>query len=258
MSEPAPSVEKGNAGKGDAKAETKPEEAKPEEEFDPEDSVFSLKRPKDIREGLYSGVGNILKGAVGGAALIVTAPIKGAYDGGSQEGAFGAVKGFGTGLGLGVLGGVSMMVGGAVTGVAQIGRGVYHTPGAVTAMSTGKDWDEEKREWYIYNLETESKEVLSMSEEDFLKSIKYVDPAAAKEGGADEGAQKTDRKVVDRELYDVLGVEPNASQAEIKKAYYKKVRACDVLLVYRVRNDASMREVLFAVGYKSQPWSHEP
>lgn len=33
--------------------------------------------------------------------MILTAPIKGAYDGGVREGALGAAKGFGVGLGVG-------------------------------------------------------------------------------------------------------------------------------------------------------------
>lgn len=206
------------------------ESAKAEEDFDSEGSLFSLKRPKDIRDGLGSGVGNILKGALGGAALLVTAPIKGAYDGGSSEGSWGALKGFGTGLGIGVVGGVGMMVGGAVTGVAQIGRGIYHTPGSVSAISSGKEWDDERREWYIYNLEEEAKAVLTVSEEDFLRSIK-VDPASVKEGGGETESTREARKVVDTEFYDALGVEPNATAGEIKKAYYKKVRICYFVLI---------------------------
>lgn len=46
----------------------------------------------------------------------IGAPVKGAYDGATNEGAWGAFKGFGTGLGLGLVGGVSMAVGGAATG----------------------------------------------------------------------------------------------------------------------------------------------
>lgn len=134
-SKPTENAEK-TADTGDKKNE---EEVVPkEEDYSADDSVFSLKRPKDIREGLGQGVGNILKGALGGAALLVTAPIKGAYDGGNSEGSWGAMKGFGTGLGIGVVGGVTMMVGGAVTGVAQIGRGLYNTPGSISAISSGK------------------------------------------------------------------------------------------------------------------------
>ena len=88
-----------------------------------ENSIFTLKRPKDIRDGFGYGASNIIKGALGGAAILVGAPIKGlklpilsimhwsligAYDGASEGGALGAVKGFAFGLGIGVLGGVSM------------------------------------------------------------------------------------------------------------------------------------------------------
>lgn len=139
MSEPK-QTENGEKG-GDKKPDEVAKQEKPEEDYSAEDSVFSLKRPKDIREGLGQGVGNILKGAFGGAALLVSAPIKGALDGGNSEGSWGAMKGFGAGLGIGVVGGMTMIVGGAVTGVAQIGRGLYNTPGSISAISAGKDLD---------------------------------------------------------------------------------------------------------------------
>jgi hypothetical protein len=236
MSESAPKASE--AKESDAKAET-PSEAVVEqkEEYSSEDSLFYLKRPKDIREGLGQGVGNVLKGALGGAALLVSAPIKGAYDGGHSGGSWGAVKGFGAGLGIGVVGGVSMMVGGAVTGAVQIGRGIYNTPGSVSAISAGKDWDDEKREWYIYNLEEESKAILSISEEDFLKGLKAKAGPDAKDAaggasgeGSESSSRRESRKVADTEYYDVLGIESNATAGEIKKAYYKKV--CDVNHLY--------------------------
>jgi hypothetical protein len=79
-------------------------------------SFYSLDKPKDALSGTSQGFGNILKGAVGGAALMISAPIKGAYDGGKESGVLGGLKGFGMGLGAGVLGGAAMAVGGVGTG----------------------------------------------------------------------------------------------------------------------------------------------
>lgn len=56
-------------------------------------------------------------GALGGCALMVSAPIKGAYDGSKESGVLGGLKGFGMGLGAGVLGGAAMAVGGVGTGI---------------------------------------------------------------------------------------------------------------------------------------------
>ena len=39
--------------------------------------IFSTSRPKDAFDGVGKGVGNILKGTLGGAALILSAPVAG-------------------------------------------------------------------------------------------------------------------------------------------------------------------------------------
>lgn len=63
----------------------------------------------------------------------------------------------------------------------QIGRGVYHTPGAVSASMSGKDWDDEKKEWTAYNLPNEAGVVLSMSDEEFLATLDAHDVKAFEE-----------------------------------------------------------------------------
>lgn len=191
---------------------------------DEEGSIFSLNKPKDIRDGLSSGAGNMLKGALGGAALMVSAPIKGAYDGAKEGGALGGVKGGLFGLGMGLVGGASMVAGGVMTGVYQIGRGIYHTPGSVAANSAGKDWDPEKKEWIIYDLRKEAEEVLPVTEEEFLAKLKKEGVAKENGDGSTQEERKPARKVQEMEFYDVLGVPSNATQAEIKKAYYMKAK----------------------------------
>lgn len=203
-----------------------------QEQSEAGESVFYLKRPKDIREGLGQGVGNVLKGTLGGTALLLTAPVKGAYDGATSGGTWGAVKGAAIGTGVGVVGGLGMIVGGAVTGAVQIGRGLYNTPGSIASATAGKDWDEEKREWYVYNLPREASDMMNISDEDFLKSINHLptgqtDGNGGGGGGGDDSANSGSSgrsAVADTELYDVLGVNPSATQGEIKKAYYLKAK----------------------------------
>ena len=78
------------------------------------EKLFYMSRPKHCVDGISQGVGNILSGALGGAAMLITSPIIGAYQGGQNEGVLGAVKGFGFGLGVGAVGGVVAAVGNAV------------------------------------------------------------------------------------------------------------------------------------------------
>jgi curved DNA-binding protein CbpA len=82
-------------------------------------------------------------------------------------------------------------------------------------------WDQDKREWVFYYLNKDKEEV-----EELEAALK-----AAKEDGttASGDAAKTDlneKKVKDREYYDLLDVSTNASAGDIKKAYYKEARKC--------------------------------
>lgn len=129
---------------------------------------YAFLRPKDVLDGTMKGVGNILTGALSGAAMMVTAPVAGAYQGAQTGGAFGAVKGLGVGLGLGVVGGAALIVGGTATGLYQMGRGVYNTPEAFGAATKGYEWDDSKKKWILYKLQEEAA-ILEQSEEDFLK-----------------------------------------------------------------------------------------
>eukprot|EP00596_Hydrurales_sp_CCMP1899_P000062 CAMPEP_0119043032 /NCGR_PEP_ID=MMETSP1177-20130426/16361_1 /TAXON_ID=2985 /ORGANISM="Ochromonas sp, Strain CCMP1899" /LENGTH=618 /DNA_ID=CAMNT_0007010211 /DNA_START=212 /DNA_END=2068 /DNA_ORIENTATION=+ len=218
----------------DAEAKAMREAKELQDEYDREagskNKIFSTSKPKDALDGFGKGTGNILKGVLGGAAIMVSAPIKGAIDGSQSGGPWGGMKGFGLGLGLGIMGGTAMAVGGAVTGAVQIGRGFYHTPGAMAAVSQGKEWDGERKEWIIYDLKQEADIMLNMTPEEYLHSLN-------KKGGkpmvGDAGTEEIpkaatppgpSRKVLDDEYYRVLGIPTNATTSEIKKAYYKKAK----------------------------------
>ncbi|KAJ3307024.1 hypothetical protein HDV03_003351 [Kappamyces sp. JEL0829] len=155
--------------------------------------IFSTRNPKDAVAGISSGLKSIGKGVVGGVASLVALPIHGA----KEEG----VVGFAKGLGLGVLSAAAMTVAGVGVGVTQIGRGIVNTPASIHGKLSHQVWDEEKRVWYYYDLKKDYELLL---EEEKL----------AKEQAIAENAN-----VVDKELYDVIGVAPTATAAEIKKAY---------------------------------------
>ena len=130
-------------------------------------------------------------------------------------------------------------IGGAVTGAMQIGRGLYNTPGAISATASGKEWDEERKEWVTFNLVEEEKEgILTMSDEDFLKTLNTNDNNAKNTQGGATTTLRPERPVADKEYYDLLGIPTNATSAEIKKAYYKEVTQTAPLLDYLGGSDS--------------------
>ena len=86
---------------------------------------------------------------------------------------------------------------------------------AQEAKEAGKIWDAKKKEWVFYFLDEEYEELLAKEKE--------LGTQTSSAAGGDGGEE---RKVKDREYYDLLEISTNASASDIKKAYYKKARVC--------------------------------
>jgi len=204
---PAPSAPA--EGQGPAEGQ-EPGDPGPEEE-----SLFSMRRPRNAGAGAMSGVKSILKGVAVGAVGLVAAPVQGARDGGA--------KGFLAGLGIGVAGAVALPVAGAVVGCVQLTRGVLNTPEAIQERAKGKIWDEDTQKWVVYDLQAQAREVLEETEDEWC--LRHgIAPGGAVAGGSSDASGSEARKVTETELYDVLGISPSASSGQIKKAYYTKAK----------------------------------
>lgn len=195
-------VAAGDEGKGDSADDQELREA--QEVFN---QLFSTRRPKDAGAGISSGLKSIAKGTLAGAASLVAQPIAGAQ----QDGA----RGFLTGLASGVASAVALPVTGVCVGVMQIGRGVANTGEAMRSHKQGMYWDHEKREWIHYHLDEELKTVEKLSA-DHTKPDSSSSTSSSFSG--------PEKKVKDREYYDLLNISTNATAGEIKKAYYKEAR----------------------------------
>ena len=110
--------------------------------------MFSVRRPRNLLAGISSGCKSFLKGTLSGVVGLVAAPIVGGKDNGFQ--------GFCVGLANGVVGAVALPVTGAAVATLQIGRGLVNSAEAVVESAAGKDWDQEKREWFEYDLQVEA------------------------------------------------------------------------------------------------------
>ena len=90
------------------------------------DSMFSLRRPRDFRAGIASGLKSMAKGVAAGAAGLVAAPAVGA----AQEG----VKGFAKGLAAGAV----QLLGAESTALALVRvGGKLSQPGALISARLG-------------------------------------------------------------------------------------------------------------------------
>jgi curved DNA-binding protein CbpA len=84
------------------------------------------------------------------------------------------------------------------------------------AKQAGKIYNKATKEWEFYFLDQEWEKVL----------LKEKELALANNGSSSGGSEGEERAVKDREYYDLLGISTNATESEIKKAYYKAARVC--------------------------------
>ena len=188
-----------------------------EEELDPDEvaEMLPIRKPKHVGEGVASALKLVTGSVVAGAAGLVILPAKGAMEGGARGFASGA-RGFASGLGMGALGAVVLPTMGVVAGSVQDMRGIAQTPFSAAAAMEGKTWDKEKRSWKHYSLPTEEIEVAAAEAEWNSKLAEKRKERQKRKGSG--GA------VEDRTFYELLGVAPEATAAEIKAAYRTAAR----------------------------------
>ena len=155
--------------------------------------IFSLRRPKDAKAGVSSGLKSYAKGIVGGVAGLIAAPVIGAQ----KEGVTGFAKGVATGLASVVV----LPIAGIAVGTVQMVRGIANTPEAVMQANAGKTWDEDTREW----MDMPDGAIVTAESARFAQ---------------DRVAGMFRRAAGEQDYYELLQVEPTATPEQIKKQYY--------------------------------------
>lgn len=190
-------------------------------------------RPKHLVEGVVSGVGHIVAGAVGACGIVILAPVVGAKDGqkmaASQKNSVAsetvgaAVVGGGVGLGMGLVNGVSVAGGGLLAGVGQVLRGAVNTPAAIIEPFSGKWWNVNEGQWVKTHLGSEAEWIAALPEYDEDILGEEAIPEHIRRARDEERKLNNNTSgynVMETELYDLLGVSPDATEDAIKRRYY--------------------------------------
>lgn len=217
MSEPTKEQKKKQEEQLKKQEDLKKQQAEAQEQLN---AILDSSRPKHAGQGLTSGLGNIVGGAVGACGIIVLAPTIGAAAGAKNAGVIGGAIGLVGGALVGVVGGAAMAIGGVAQGATQIVRGVINTPSAMIEPRKGKWWNENEGKWIETNLEEDAKALESVPKDDKDIIGEALDDA---EKAAEDGTGEV-KEVKDPFYYEVLGVDSNAEPSKIKRQYYVLAR----------------------------------
>jgi len=194
-------------GRGDAAIATR-EEEEPNHIFE---RLCIATRPRDALYGVGSGLKYAGCGLLAGTFALGAAPCVGYR----EEG----VTGLFTGLAKGGAASVCLTLGGAIAGCTQVVRGVVNTPEAIMQQSNGRVWDPDSGVWVddIANLRMENAVAAVEGASDCGESSDEEHP----DSPSCEGENGAPRRVADTQYYDLMGVSPQGSASDIKRAYYK-------------------------------------
>eukprot|EP00934_Nitzschia_sp_Nitz4_P001158 Nitzschia sp. Nitz4//scaffold233_size31335//23674//25487//NITZ4_007954-RA/size31335-processed-gene-0.10-mRNA-1//-1//CDS//3329543388//1158//frame0 len=200
-----------------------------EKEEDPSTQIqhiLGTTRPKHLADGVTSGVGYIVKGAIGGLGCAVLLPAMAASEGHKEAGVVGGVVGGVSGVVGGVLQGVNVAGGGIVTGVSQVVQGAVATPKAVVAPTQGQWWNANQSVWVTTNLLEEERwvETQPTFDEDILGEDAIPESERPVLEEDEEKANTLRKSVADMQLYDALGLDPSVDKHMIKRRYFIMAR----------------------------------
>ena len=164
---------------------------------------FIVRPPRDVWEGFVDALSNLQRGCWGGVCGVVDA----GWEGYTLAGVPGLLGGGMYGLAMGAL----LATGGVAAGIYQLLQGVNNTPLAIQESSHGKSWDD--GHWHYYSMDEEDKEL------DEELTFWHSDSSRKR---SRQLRQRSHRKVKDKEFYVLLKVPTDASQSQIKRAYYRE------------------------------------
>jgi hypothetical protein len=180
------------------------------------EQILGTTKPKHIGEGLTSGIGYILRGAIGACGAVVLMPTVAGAEGKKEAGVIGGIAGGAGGVIVGVVQGANVLGGGLVTGVSQIAQGVAATPNAIIAPSRGYWWNGVLGKWMQTNLLEEEQWVKRepVYDEDILGEIALPEEERPNNSG------DKNNKVRDMYYYDKLGLDCDVDSDTIKRRYF--------------------------------------
>eukprot|EP00916_Digyalum_oweni_P023189 GHVL01038510.1.p1 GENE.GHVL01038510.1~~GHVL01038510.1.p1 ORF type:complete len:560 (+),score=128.04 GHVL01038510.1:35-1714(+) len=168
--------------------------------------IFPSKPPKHLVDGLWKGTASIAIGISLGITSLVTTP----WIMAREQGFIGFCKG----VGLGTASLIFLPTIGAAFCIYHLFYGIIMTPISITSRLQGKSYDNDENRWKYYSLEDDIATYLTDEEKNEDEDLKTGESPREK------------RTVKETGLYDLLGVETNATSNQIRKAFYIKARNC--------------------------------